>query len=229
MCWNKDVSLNTFIFACFSLVFIYYSSHYTQYRLAEFENEWMYIGLFFVALMQLIEYFLWISIETKDRTMNYWGSVCGLALIILQPILALMVLPSSFSFYRNWLIISYLFITLILLLIQPIDFSTTVAKDKHLSWHWFFHSKSSNPNHDTMTVYIFMTMYFLILLLVSWNTFPIFIPFIFGSIIYLFLTAGNSMGSMWCWIINSLFFFLIFKLLFVLPYCTMPSSFRNLF
>ena len=43
MCWNKEVSLNTFIFSTISLLFIYYNNTHTQYKLKEFINIYIYI------------------------------------------------------------------------------------------------------------------------------------------------------------------------------------------
>lgn len=42
MCWNKEVSLNTFIFSTISLLFIYYNNIHTQYKLKEFINIYIY-------------------------------------------------------------------------------------------------------------------------------------------------------------------------------------------
>ena len=39
MCWNKDVSLNTFLFSGFVLLLIYYNNTYTKYKVAEFDSK----------------------------------------------------------------------------------------------------------------------------------------------------------------------------------------------
>ncbi len=38
MCWNKEVSINTFMFSIITLLFIYYNNKFTQYKIKEFVN-----------------------------------------------------------------------------------------------------------------------------------------------------------------------------------------------
>lgn len=223
MCWNKDVSLNTFLFGCFALALIYYSSHWTPYALPEFENEWAYPFMISVIAMQLIEYFLWISIEQKDRVLNYWGSVAGLCVIMIQPILALMLLPASWNQVRNASLAVYTVCATGLFLFrqwfEPIRFTTGVGKDKHLDWIWLFNSTSKQD----LTCVLFLTLYFFFFgfpLLVAATVYGI---IYLGWVAYLFMTESRtSVGSQWCWVANTLFFIFLFRLLFVLPYCTMP-------
>jgi hypothetical protein len=49
MCWNQDISLNTFLFACSALIFIYLASTYTKYKSDTFKNPLVYLFLFEVA------------------------------------------------------------------------------------------------------------------------------------------------------------------------------------
>jgi hypothetical protein len=43
MCWNKDISLNTFLFSSFVLGLIMYNNAYTQYKIVELNNVYAYI------------------------------------------------------------------------------------------------------------------------------------------------------------------------------------------
>ena len=63
MCWNKDISLNTFLFSSFILVLIIYNNTYTQYKINELDNIWMYLFFASFIFMQLIEYFIWRNIN----------------------------------------------------------------------------------------------------------------------------------------------------------------------
>ena len=65
MCWNAEVSLNTFLFSSFVLCLIIYNNTYTQYKIKDFNNIWIY--LFFVSfiLMQLFEFFIWRNVDNK--------------------------------------------------------------------------------------------------------------------------------------------------------------------
>lgn len=65
MCWNKDVSINTFLFSIFVLILIIYNNNYTQYKIDEVNNIFAYIFLLSFILMQLIEYFLWQNLNDK--------------------------------------------------------------------------------------------------------------------------------------------------------------------
>jgi len=223
MCWNKDVSLNTFVFGCFALAFIYYSSHWTQYALPEFENEWFYLFLLSVVSMQLVEYFLWVSIEQKDRALNHGTSIAGLGLILVQPMLALMLLPRSWDRERNVSLVVYTALAACLVLfrqwVDPLNLTTGVGNDKHLDWKWLFTSSSKQD----VSFVLFRALYFFFFgfpLLVSY---PVYGVLYLGWVAYLWLTESwTSVGSQWCWLANTLFFVLLFRLLFVLPYCTMP-------
>ena len=77
MCWNENISLNTFIFSTFVLIFIYYNNNYTQYKTKEF-NDWkLYVLFFSFIIMQLVEYFLWKSIREKNTYNNTLFSIIG--------------------------------------------------------------------------------------------------------------------------------------------------------
>ena len=70
MCWNENISLNTFIFTTAVMIFIWYNNTYTQYKLKEFQNWIAYFLFFSITSMQLIEYFLWKSINQKNKFNN---------------------------------------------------------------------------------------------------------------------------------------------------------------
>ena len=70
MCWNPDISINTFLFACFALVFIFIANTYTKYKSSTFKNRLVYLLFFEVALIQLIEFFLWRNLKNKSLNTN---------------------------------------------------------------------------------------------------------------------------------------------------------------
>ena len=73
MCWNENISLNTFLFSIITLTFIYYNNEYTQYKIDSFNNKYVYIFFISIILMQLVEYFLWKSIKTKDKFLHLFS------------------------------------------------------------------------------------------------------------------------------------------------------------
>ena len=56
MCWNADISLNTFIFGLFSMIFIFITNTYTKYKTHTFNNPLMYLFLGVVISIQLLEF-----------------------------------------------------------------------------------------------------------------------------------------------------------------------------
>ena len=87
MCWNAEISLNTFLFGCMTILFIYYTNTYTRYKSLLFDNLWYYIFLFVIISMQLLEYFIWKKIHNKS--INQLLSKIGLFIIFLQPIFSI--------------------------------------------------------------------------------------------------------------------------------------------
>jgi hypothetical protein len=57
MCWNQDISINTFLFVCLTLLFIFITNTFTKYKTPFFNNPLMYLLLLLGASMQLIEFF----------------------------------------------------------------------------------------------------------------------------------------------------------------------------
>ena len=54
MCWNSQVSLNTFLFSTFVLLLVMYNNYYTQYKIKGMENIWVYVFFMSFITMQLI-------------------------------------------------------------------------------------------------------------------------------------------------------------------------------
>ena len=82
MCWNQEVSLNTFLFSMFVLLLIIYNNKYTQYKIKELDNIWMYLFLASFIFMQLIEFFIWRNINNKFY--NHLFSTMAVILLIIQ-------------------------------------------------------------------------------------------------------------------------------------------------
>ena len=89
MCWNPDISINTFIFACFALVFIFLAS-FTKYKLDAFKPL-VYLLIFQAALMQLIEYFLWNNLKNKNNVILSKLAAC---IIFLQVPTLIFMIPN---------------------------------------------------------------------------------------------------------------------------------------
>jgi hypothetical protein len=176
--------------------------------------------------MQLIEYFLWISIKNNDQKMNKIWSIVGLATLCLHPIFFLMLLPGSVVFYRNRIMFAYVAILSFLFvyrqLTNPLRFYTTVGENKHLFWNWNWCIIKNNGEYDTtISGIIFYTLYILITIGITAYTLPIYYPLLFSVVLYLLYVSKEpaTVGSSWCWISNAIFMVILGKLLFLLPAC----------
>ena len=90
MCWNQEVSLNTFLFSSFVLGLIIYNNAYTQYKIHELNNIWVYVFFACYISMQLIEFFIWRNINNKYY--NRLFSTIACCILLFQPIASLMLL-----------------------------------------------------------------------------------------------------------------------------------------
>jgi len=198
MCWNSNVSLQTFIFSTTPIILCLY------FNLIGIKQYLIYQTFF---SMQLLEYFLWTNLKNK-----YWNTIfskIGFILIILL---------SAFSIYGNqneytlYVLLLYFFFVVYVVLLIPIDFNTTIASNKHLSWNWL-----KLPLH----IIIIWTLFFMYSTIYSFysSNYKDIIIILFTAFIYLFSLYSyydsNTFGTMWCWIANAnaiYFYYLLTKL-----------------
>lgn len=211
MCWNKEISLNTFLFSSGSILFLYYVNTYTKYKSTLYFDGSIYKYLFLLSftMMQLLEFFLWKSIENNDKKMNYLFSIIGLGLVLIQPILSMRM---TNRIYKS-LIPIYLLITagylLLRYILNPIKFETKIGANKHLAWNWL-------DMKGYWQIYIFLWFFF-----IEYTDSNIIFPI--GAAVPFFYTyykyrKTNEWGSIWCWLINSFCLFLLIDVLIISPY-----------
>jgi hypothetical protein len=207
MCWNEQVSLNTFLFSSFVLLLVAYNNTYTQYKTDFFNSIWKYIFFISFISMQLIEFFIWRNIN--NTFYNHIFSTAAALLIFIQPIISLMLLPDISL--RNNLLVTYLvfFIPYFTYKFITNNMKSQISIKGHLEWLFF----------DTN-----------ILLFSGWLFFFLFSLFYTRSIevvicgIVLFCISfynyynDKTIGSMWCWIVNSSMIGYAFYLLLYLPF-----------
>ncbi len=204
MCWNAEVSLNTFLFSSFVLGLIVYNNTYTQYKIEELNNIWAYIFMMSFIAMQLVEYFIWKKIDI---------TIVAHFLIFVQPIASLMLLPDAGLKYN--LIAGYLCSVILYLLLGDYDgygFYSRITASKHLDWRL---SKGTVSNHLMMAAWFFFFM-FSFLYTRRWGL----AAFGVGTYALSFYnySADNSVNSMWCWLVNGMMLYYAAYLLFYLPY-----------
>jgi len=186
------------MFTAAVLLFIYYNNTYTQYKLSEFKSGYLYLFILSFILIQLVEYFLWKSIHTNNKLMNYIFSILGWILIfILQPITALFVLPNKYNMLRNnllWIyLLSFTVVSIIKSIYNPVRFVTTIAKNGHLFWNWF-----NLSGYENIIIILYFCCFATLYLSV-----PLFAAlYAFITLIYCWFKSSMTVGTMWCWYSN---------------------------
>jgi len=213
MCWNENISLNTFVFSSLVLIFIWYNNTYTQYKVEEFNHWSVYFFFISYASMQLVEYFLWKSIKEKDVVNNKLFSIFGWLLIrVVQPLAILLTLPNAYLTIRNIALFIYFSILIIVSiykqLYNPVEFITSVNKNTHLSWKWVELKK-----YEKILGYLYFSLGFVLAIRL-----PVITLITLVILLYCYFNYYITWGSNWCWLLNSLLLFFLIKILFILPY-----------
>lgn len=189
MCWNAEVSLKSFFIGIVGI------------GLGAFLGMSLPVVLFSLTIvfMQLVEYIVWTYYDNEE--VNYKASLAAAALLWLQPIASMLLIPSS-SLKITMLSI-YTTLSLAYSLVMPniIDktyYSIKRAKNGHLSWK--FLSKESRT-YLALGVYFFF-LFLPILFTKNLDLLAITITTL-GLSLYSYW-RDNTWGSMWCWIVNGI-------------------------
>ena len=212
MCWNAEVSLNTFLFSSFVLCLIIYNNTYTQYKIKDFNNIWIY--LFFVSfiLMQLFEFFIWRNVDNK--LYNKLFTILATLLLVVQPIASNMLITNK-SVQQSMLFVYMIcMVPFAIYRFMTQKINSTISDLGHLQWNMLLDNKSKIDN-------VIITIWFIFFL------FPLFYQkktfgFLFGAITLLIMIYNyykdNTVGSMWCWVVNSIMVYYAIYLLLYLPF-----------
>jgi len=207
MCWNAEVSLNTFLFSSFVLGLVIYNNLYTQYKIPEIDNLWFYIFMMLFISVQLIEYFIWRNINNKYY--NNIFSIIVTIVFILLPMSTMMMISdisvrfSAFVGYFIFMVYSFVY------RFDASDSHTALTPKGHLR---FFINKWSKLEYFIWVVFFLFAFFYI----GKWWSF-LFGVFTFLITLYSFYTDKSS-GSMWCWVVNSFFIGAAFYILFYLPF-----------
>ena len=195
MCWSKEVSLNTFLFTTIVMAILWSSKHKSDL----FRSVAVYLFIFSFSFMQLAEFFLWTSIETRNAWMNLIASIAGWFLIrVAQPIAALFLLPPAFAYLRSVLLPTYVAslvgTTIYKTVYNPIQFKTVVGENGHLEWLW--NDLQGFEKNNVLLYFVCLATLFL--------RFPI---GALGSLVLLLFSVfhyRNTWGSNWCYLVNGI-------------------------
>jgi hypothetical protein len=211
MCWNADVSLNTFVFSLFVLGMIYYNNNYTRYKIKEFNNKLFYVFFLIIISVQLSEYFLWTHYNNKS--INKLFTIIVNLLIFAEPIASISLLNKKKNM-RKWLMIGYLaiFTPVVINHFLTNKNITDIMPNGHLNWNNFTVSNT--------TLAILWTIFFLLPLFLAGHKVLSF----FGLSTFLIITYNyyktSTLSSMWCWTVNTLMLIYAAYLLMYLPTTT---------
>jgi len=208
MCWNQAVSLNTFLFSIFILCLIIYNNNYTQYKVKSVGNIWMYLFFASFIFMQLFEFFIWRNIDNKFY--NHVFSVMAAFLIVIQPVASLMTLTNIPL--RNVLLTAYLIVSIpyFIYKFNTENMKTVVSEKGHLKWLFF---------NQAPSIFIVWLFFFLFSLVYERKWSGFLFGFLSLCIFYYNYANDNTMGSMWCWVVNSVMIYYAAYLLLYLPFC----------
>lgn len=188
MCFNAEISLNTFIYGCISAVILILL------------NQTLYSNILIVfsfTLMQLLEYFVWKNINNKKNIKIL--SIIAIFLIIFQ--LFLLNYFTNKKYRYILLSILFFFIIIYFIFIFPnTNFDMKKGKNGHLIWYW---------SDISFYWYIIVFLLYLIPLYLSKRFFA-FIYCLLSIIISLyFYYKYKTFGTIWCYLSNILWIFLI--------------------
>jgi hypothetical protein len=215
MCWNEDISLNTFLFSSFVLCLIIYNNTYTIYKINELNNVWVYVFFMSFILMQLIEYFIWRNINSP--LYNKIFTIMATLLLLVQPIATNMLFPVKYKILQESMLFIYLIVTIPFAIYKfmTVNIHSTVSKWHHLQWNMLVDSNNKSEANIFMAFWLFFFL------------FPLFYQekkygLIFGVLTLLVMIYNyyndKSVGSMWCWIVNSIMLFYAGYLMLYLPF-----------
>jgi len=147
MCFSAEVSLLTFTIGVVFSILIFQFNEPSYKIFASY--------LFYISLMQLIEFLLWIHQECDDY--NRRTSIAGMFLSHLQPIVLAILMVSFYKQTNNMklciLVISILYLIIIIpysmKFLKDESIQCTLKKDNpHLIWNW-------TNNHNANIAYMF--------------------------------------------------------------------------
>lgn len=198
MCWSASVSLNTFIFSLFGMLFALANG------VISFEKA-LYILSF--ASMQLVEYFTWKNLNNKNavRLLSQIGT-----LVIVSQVVFLLNMNKKLQNKGLWYL-GFACITLLMFSTTKIDYSMHKAPNGHLAWNWL----SSWPK--------WYLLFWVLCILLQMKSYDNFIFALITALVTFYTySSSGTWGSMWCWIANVTAFWWVAKV-FYKDFCLFSS------
>jgi hypothetical protein len=212
MCWNPDISINTFLFACLALLFIFFTNTFTKYKTNTFDNPLIYLYLLEVAAIQLTEFFLWKNL--KNKSMNELFSKITSFIIFVQPVTLMLIIP---NISIKWALVFIYFTFMMVYFVyrgiyNPIVYHTSIGANGHLSWEWM-----NFKGYENIFLFIVLLFYVIPVLLID-NFFITLFSIISLITSLFFYFKYNTFGTMWCWSFNLFLLYFIIYILIIKPF-----------
>ena len=125
MCWNAEVSLNTFIFAMFAMIIVLGLNKIRYYFI---------LFALSISLMQLLEYYTWNNINDKDIIFKL--SIIGFLIILFQLLILNYGLLKSDEKIIALIIIIIYSLFIFIYNYQNDKFKMEKGENGHLIWHY---------------------------------------------------------------------------------------------
>lgn len=212
MCWNQDISINTFVFSTLALLFIFFTNTFTKYKSKTFDNPLVYLFLFETVSMQLVEFFLWRNL--KNKSANAALSKIASVLTATQMGTIILMIPdfymklAAFATYVLYFILYFEYRRVY----NPMIFHTSIGENGHLSWEWL-----NFKGYENVFLFIFLLFYIVPVLMIN-NAKLAFIVIFSVFVSLFFYYRYNTFGTMWCWIANFSLLYFICDILIIQPY-----------
>ena len=188
MCWNAEVSLNTFIFGVISMIIVIIFNK-ISYKIILFTLT--------LSLIQLLEYYSWKNIDNIDIIYNL--SIIGYLIISIQ----LIILNYGFLNNKDKLVALIILIILLIYIFiynyQNNKFNMEIGENKHLIWNWI----------DIPIPILIIIMVFYIYPAFTYNyiSFVTMLIILLPSLYYYY--KYKTWGTMWCYYSNIIWIILI--------------------
>lgn len=192
MCWNAEVSLQSFALGMAAILLGALSGLSLP----------VLFFCFTIVSMQFIEYIVWSNYENQE--INTQASVAAASLLWIQPIASILTLENSST--KLIFLFSYLLLTAVGSLVEEKkEYSMKRAKNGHLSWNWL---KNTSATFISLSIYFF---FLFVPLVLAGNSHLLLLAIITLGISLFTYWKDNTWGSMWCWIVNGIVLLVVGK------------------
>lgn len=191
MCWNAEISISTFIFACAA----------TLIGLVTKVLDWRWsIALMTIASMQLLEFFIW-KYGLTNAQLNRVLSIIGLTILFLQPAALGLVIENDRVKYAYYALYAVFVVVALLMQNKERRFTTGVAPNNHLQWNWM-----NMPGVLAVLWVLFVVAAIMLsnqpLIVRAIYTF---ISLAFMAISYYYFRGQGTWGTVYCSFVNLIF------------------------